>query len=80
MGDNYLVDGVHLVCDVTTGLAVGFRVEHWRRLFLRRSRGLVPYWYWYRFASLLSRLIKAFNPGTTAQAKLYHAVVDYACS
>lgn len=74
----YLVDGVHLVCRADTKEVVGFRVEYWRRLFLRRSRGLAPHWHWYRFTAWLSRLIKVSKPSATSKARLYHAIVDYA--
>ena len=74
----YLVDGIHLVCSANTKKVVGFRVEYWRRLFLRRSRGLAPHWYWYRFSFRLSRLIRVSKPSATSKARLYHAIVDYA--
>jgi hypothetical protein len=74
----FLADGVHLMCSAGTKRVVGFRVEHWRKLFLQRRRGLAPHWYWFCFTSWLSRLIKAFKPSAASKARLYRAVVDYA--
>jgi len=73
----YLVDGVHLVCSDGTKRVVGFRVEHWRGLFMRRSRSLAPHWYWFRFTSWLSRL-KVTKPSVASKARLYQTIVNYA--
>ena len=73
----YLVDGVHLVCRADTKEVVGFRVEYWRGLFLRRSQSLAPHWYWFRFSSWLSRLIKVSKPSAASRAKLYRTIVAY---
>ncbi len=41
----YVADGVNVVYDPQTQEVVGFRVEDWRRLFLRRNPDLRLSWY-----------------------------------
>jgi hypothetical protein len=41
----YVADGVNIVYDPRTKEVVGFRVEDWRRLFLRRNPDLRLSWY-----------------------------------
>ncbi|MBN1813447.1 MAG: hypothetical protein JXA14_16540 [Anaerolineae bacterium] len=45
---HYLCDGVYALFDPETTEIVGFQVEGWRRVFLRRHRDLRWRWYLYR--------------------------------
>jgi hypothetical protein len=73
----YFADGVHAVYDPTTMEVVGFRVEHWRRVFLRRHADLRLPWTIYQLMCLLAHWRARTDPCLPQQKRILATVEQY---
>ena len=73
----YIADGVHIVYDPETNQVVGFRIEDWRTVFLRRHPDLQRIWRSYTLRAWLSSLLGQPRIAVQEQASIIQVVEQY---
>ena len=73
----YIEDGVNAVYDPVTKEIVGFRVENWQLIFLRKHKDLRIPWYTYWLLEWFCRVCRTFDFSLRQQESIVKTITQY---